>query len=553
VTPEDLAVAVLRSAAAALADRGIDEAILPAATVVERSKNPVHGDYASSLALQLAREASLPGRELAEAIAAYLRAASTDIERAEVAGPGFINITLRAGAIGEIAGAVVAAGSRYGHGTALAGERINLEFVSANPTGPVHIGGVRWAAYGDALGRILRASGATVCTEYYFNDAGLQIDLFARSLLAAARNAEPPADGYTGEYVSDISAAVTARHPEAVALPEDDALRVFRETGIDLMFGEIKDSLRDFGVSFDVYFAERLLHERGELHSALARLADGGYVYQENGATWIRTSTFGEDKDRVYMRSDGTFTYFAADCAYFLDKRARGFDRVMIILGADHHGYVGRMRAVAACFGDDPDRTLEILIGQMVNLVRDGQPARMSKRAGTIVTLADLTEAIGVDTARYALARYALNSTIDLDLDLWTRRGNDNPVYYVQYAHARIASVRRAASAAGVKLGVGYDPQLLIHNRESDLLLALAQFPAVVASAADLRHPHRVARYLEELAGTYHRFHDACRILPRNDQPVSPVNIARLGLAEATRIVLANGLELLGVSAPDRL
>jgi len=225
----------------------------------------------------------------------------------------------------------------------------------------------------------------------------------------------------------------------------------------------------------------------------------------------------------------------------------------MIVLGADHHGYVGRMRAVAACFGDDPDQTLEILIGQLVNLVRNGQPARMSKRAGTIVTLADLTGAIGVDPARYALARYALDSAIDLDLDLWTRGGNDNPVYYVQYAHARIAAIRRAAAAAGVELGSGYDPQVLTHDREGDLLFALAQFPGVVASAADLRHPHRVARYLEELAGTYHRFHDACRILPRDGQPASPVNRARLWVAEATRIVLANGLQLLGVSPPDRL
>jgi arginyl-tRNA synthetase len=308
---------------------------------------------------------------------------------------------------------------------------MNLEFVSANPTGPIHIGGARWAAVGDALARLLRAAGADVTTEYYFNDAGAQIDRFAGSLLAAARHESPPDDGYVGEYVSEIAGMLVKQHPGVLDMPRRKSLEIFRSGGVALMFDEIRASLADFGVHFDVYFNETDLHDRGELDAALARLRESGLVYEADGATWVRTTTFGDDKDRVYVRSTGEFTYFAADCAYYLDKRGRGFDKVIIILGADHHGYVGRVRAVAACFGDDPDQTLEILIGQLVNVLRDGRPVRMSKRAGTVVTVNDIVDAIGVDAARYALARYSLDSTIDLDLDLWTRRSNDNPVYYV--------------------------------------------------------------------------------------------------------------------------
>jgi len=336
-------------------------------------------------------------------------------------------------------------------------------------------------------------------------------------------------------------------------VPRQQALETFRSGGVSLMFDEIRASLAGFGVHFDVYFNEKDLHDRGGLDAALATLRQSGHVYETDGATWVRTTDFGDDKDRVYVRSSGEFTYFGADCAYYLDKRGRGFGKIILILGADHHGYVGRLRAIAACFGDDPDQTLEILIGQPVNLLRDGQPLRMSKRAGTIVTINDIVDAIGVDAARYALARYSLDSAIDLDLDLWTRRSNDNPVYYVQYAHARIASLLRTAAQAGITRGDRYDPALLTHDRENDLLKALAEFPAVVASAAGLRQPHRVARYLEDLSGTYHRFYDACRVLPRDDRPLDETGRARLWLAEAARTVLANGLGLLGVTAPDRL
>jgi arginyl-tRNA synthetase len=552
VTPAQLADAVRAAAVAVLTDRDLDLSVLPAVAGVERPRDPGHGDYASNLALQVARTAGLPPRVMAAAIADKLTS-DPAIESVEIAGPGFLNIRLGSAAAGTVAGAVVEQSEAYGHGTRLAGQRVNLEFVSANPTGPIHIGGVRWAAVGDALARLLRAQGATVGTEYYVNDAGAQIDRFAGSLLAAARGQPPPEDGYAGEYIGEIAGAVLTKHPDVLGRPDSAAHEVFRSEGVALMSDEIKTSLAGFGVHFDVYFAEQELRDRDELSSALARLRQSGHVYEADGATWVRTTDSGDDKDRVYIRANGDFTYFAADCAYYLDKRRRGFGKIIIILGADHHGYVGRLRAIAGCFGDDPDQTLEVLIGQLVSLVRDGQPLRMSKRTGTVVTIDDIVGAIGVDAARYALARYSLGSPIDLDLDLWTRRSSDNPVYYVQYAHARIVSLLRAAAGLGITRGDTYDPGLLSHVRENDLLKALAEFPGVVASAAELRQPHRVARYLEDLASAYHKFYDVCRVLPREGQSLDDLGRARLWLADAARIVLANGLGLLGVTAPDQL
>jgi arginyl-tRNA synthetase len=553
VTPDQLSQEVLSAVQAVFAGRGLDPSILPDSVTLERPRNPEHGDYASTVALQLARPAGVPPRELAADLADRLGQVA-GVKSVEVAGPGFLNIRLEAAAAGELARVVVRAGSGYGHGNALAGQAVNLEFVSANPTGPIHLGGVRWAAVGDALARLLRATGAEVTTEYYFNDAGAQIDRFARSLLAAAREEPVPEDGYGGAYVADIAAAVEAAHPGAAQRPGGEAVALFRAAGVQRMFDEIKSSLAGFGVHFDVYFNEKDLHDRGELDSALAQLREQGRVDERDGAVWLRTTDFGDDKDRVLVRGTGAPTYFLADCAYYYDKRrVRGFDRAVMMLGADHHGYVGRMRAMAACFGDDPDQTLEILIGQMVNLVRDGVVVKMSKRHGTVVTLEDVVEAIGVDAARYAMARYSVDSPIDIDVDLWTRATRDNPVYYVQYAHARIASLLRNAAELGVHRGDEFDPGLLTHPKEHELLKALAEFPRVVAAAAELREPHRVARYCEDLAGTYHRFYDTCRVLPQGDDPVTDLTIARLWLVEASRVVLANGLGLLGVTAPDRM
>jgi arginyl-tRNA synthetase len=551
VTPADVATAVvaaIRSAVAA-GELSVD---VPESVTVERPKNKDHGDYATNAALQLAKPAGRQPREVAELLAVRLRD-HPGIEAVDVAGPGFLNLRLSQAAHGELARTIVMAGADYGRTDTLHKERVNLEFVSANPTGPVHIGGARWAAVGDALGRVMEAAGADVTREYYFNDAGAQIDHFAASLLAAARKQAPPEQGYAGAYVDDIAATIVTAQPGVLDLPDAEAHEVFRREGVLLMFAEIKAALADFGVEFDVYFNEKSLHDKGELDAALAALQEHGHLYEQDGALWLRTTDFGDDKDRVVRKTDGEWTYFAADCAYYLDKRQRGFDRCVYMLGADHHGYVGRLKALAACFGDDPDRNIEVLIGQLVNLVRDGQPVRMSKRAGTVITMADLVDAIGNDAARYALARYSSDSPIDIDLDLWARQTADNPVFYVQYAHARIASLLRNATDMGVARGDDFDPALLAHEREGDLLGALGEFPRIVASAAELREPHRVARYLEQLAGTYHRFYDDCRVLPLGDESPTPLTQPRLWLVEATRVVLANGLSLLGVTAPERM
>jgi arginyl-tRNA synthetase len=553
VTPEQLSD-VVRSAVAAAVERGTLAVGVPDEVVIERPRNPEHGDYATNVALRLAKAAGRPPREVAEVLAGELRGRQ-GISTVDVAGPGFLNVTLATGALGQIAVRAVTEGQAYGRTSTLAGQKLNLEFVSANPTGPVHIGSTRWAAVGDALGRLLEASGAQVTREYYFNDAGAQIDRFARSLQAAAQGRPVPADGYAGAYIDDIAAQVVAAEPGVLAAEDAEQLAVFRERGVELMFAEIKTSLTEFGVVFDVYFSERTLHETGALEKSIARLRDQGHVYEADGALWLRTTDFGDDKDRVLVKSDGEPTYFAADCAYYLNKRERGFDKVVIMLGADHHGYIGRYKALVAATGDDPDQNLEILIGQLVNLVRDGQPVRMSKRAGTVVILADLVEAVGADAARYALARASVDQQIDLDLDLWSRRTNDNPVFYVQYAHARIASVLRGAADLGLALGEpgDVDTATLAHPREADLLTALGEFPRVLTAAAELRAPHRVARYLEELAGTYHRFYDTCRVLPRGDEEPTALNTARLWLCAATGTVLLNGLAVLGVSAPERM
>ena len=554
MTPLELGAAV-RAAVAAAVEAGELSVAVPASVPVDRPRSPEHGDYATSVALQLAKPAGLAPRVVAELLAARLRD-TPGISAVDVAGPGFLNVRLDGAALGQVALQVLAAGASYGTNQVLAGQRINLEFVSANPTGPIHVGGVRWAAVGDALARLLQASGADVAREYYVNDAGTQIDRFAASLLAAAQGAPVPEDGYAGAYVPAVAARALWRNPGLPQEDEDKVLEVLRADGTALMVEDIRRSLEGFGVSFDVWFSELSLATSGAIDRALVRLGEQGHVYEADGATWLRTTDFGDDKDRVLVKSDGSTTYFTSDAAYYLDKRARGFDRVVIMLGADHHGYVGRMRAMAACFGDDPTRTLELPIGQMVNVLQNGQPIRMSKRAGTFVSLDDLVDLTGVDAARYTLARSSTDSTLDLDVDAVTSHSSDNPVFYVQYAATRAASVLRNAAEMGIAEPDpgGVDLSLLSHPREAELLKALAELPQVVATAAELREPHRVARYLEEkVAKSAQRFWDDCQVLPKGDEEVSELTAPRLLLWRATRTVLENGLRLLGVSAPERM
>ena len=550
MTPADLAELLRSTAAAVLTRHGLDPAALPETVTVERPRNPEHGDYATNLALQVGKKAGVNPRELAGWLAEAL-AEADGIAAAEVAGPGFVNLRIEASAQGAIVANVLAAGSAYGNSELFGGRHINLEFVSANPTGPIHIGGTRWAAVGDALGRLLSTQGGDVVREYYFNDHGAQIDRFTNSLIAAAQGLPAPEDGYAGAYINDIAADVLTKAPNALSLPADEQAETFRSIGVDLMFDHIKESLHEFGTDFDVYTHEDSMHTSGRVDEAIAKLRANGAIYEKDGATWLRTTEFGDDKDRVVIKSDGNPAYIAGDLAYYLDKRKRGFDLCIYMLGADHHGYIARLKAAAAALGDDPD-TVEVLIGQMVNLVRDGQPVRMSKRAGTVITLDDLVEAIGVDAARYVLIRSSVDSPIDIDLELWSSASNENPVYYVQYAHARLCALARNAADLGIAPDTAH-LELLNHDKEGTLIRNLGEFPRVLQSAATLREPHRVCRYLEDLAGDYHRFYDSCRVLPQGDEAPGDLHRARLALCEATRQVIANGLAILGVSAPERM
>ena len=519
---------------------------------LERPKNRDHGDWATSIALKLAKVAGSNPRDLATAIATELLT-HEGIQSAEVAGPGFINITLDAGSAGELVKTIVEAGESYGQGTELAGQVINVEYVSANPTGPLHIGHTRWAALGDSLVRVLRAAGASVTPEFYINDQGVQMDKFGLSVIAAAEGSNPPEDGYQGEYIQDLAKRVLERVPDLLTLPEPTRTETARDQAYELQLGDIQESLARFNVHFDVWFSERTLHAPGhdghsQIDNSVERLRAGGHVFDEEGATWVRTTDFGDDKDRVIRRANGAYTYFAADAAYYLSKSDRGFWKKIYLLGADHHGYIHRLKALAGAAGDDPDVNVEILIGQLVSI----NGAKLSKRAGNIVELDDLQAWLGTDALRYSLARYPADSPLTLDSDILTKRSNDNPVFYVQYAHARTHQVARNAAAAGVTADT-FEPGTLTHDTESTLIASLGDFPRIVAQAAELREPHRVARYLEEVAAVYHRWYDACRVTPQGDDPIEDVHGTRLWLNDATGQVLRNGLFLLGVSAPERM
>ncbi len=552
MNPDELAATVAGILRDLMAAGSVPALDLPEVRI-ERPKSREHGDYATNVALALAKSAGMPPREIGVLLAERL-ALADGVASAEVAGPGFVNIRLDSAVQGQLARTVVEAGSTWGHGDSLAGKRVNVEFISANPTGPLHLGHTRWAAVGDAIARVLTAAGAEVSTEFYINDRGVQMDKFGASVMAAAHGRPVPEDGYHGGYILDLAAAIMMARPDIKDLPEDQQLVAFREAAYALQLRQQQQVLELFRTHFDVWFSERSLHESGAVERGMAKLREQGHVFEEGGAVWLRTTDFGDDKDRVLVKADGEYTYFASDTAYYVDKRARGFDINIYLLGADHHGYVNRLRAVAACAGDSMDENVEVLIGQLVKITRGGEEVKLSKRAGTIVTLDDLVEEVGIDAARYTLSRYPADSPLTLDLEEMTRATSENPVFYVQYAHARIASVLRNAAELGVDWrAAGYDAALLDHERENNLLGMIAEYPRVVASAAELREPHRVARYLEDLATAYHRFYDVCRVLPRSDEELAPVHVSRLWLCAAARLTVENGLGLLGVSAPERM
>jgi len=545
--------AAISAAIGSAIERGDLVGTIPVAIPLERPKNRDHGDYATSVALQLAKPAGMSPRAVAELLQSDLLALP-EVTAVDIAGPGFINITLNRSSQAELVTTILSSPATFGTGNSLTGVSINVEFISANPTGPLHLGHTRWAAVGDALGRVLAAAGAKVIREFYINDRGNQMDLFGKSVEAAALGQPIPEDGYQGGYINDLADAVVKENPSIKEVAADTRYESFREAAYKVQLADQQRVLDTFKTHFDVWFSERSLHEAGAVEHAVEKLRTQGHVFDSEGAIWLRTTDFGDDKDRVITKANGDLTYFASDTAYYINKRERGFDICIYMLGADHHGYVNRLRATAACAGDNPDYNVEVMIGQLVKIMEGGEEVKLSKRAGTIITLEELVEKVGVDAARYTLIRYPVDTPMVMDIDVLRRNTNENPVYYVQYAHARIAGVLRNVEELAIPTGLtNFDPSQLSHDRENELLGTLAEFPGIVEAAATFREPHRIARYLEELAGVYHGFYADCRVLPMGDEVISPLHSARANLCAATKQVLANGLDLLGVSAPERM
>ena len=552
MTPEELSNLINSAVKSLISAQKIEKVEIPEIKI-ERPKSKDHGDFASNIALALSKPVGKNPREVAQLLIEEL-SKEKSIKKIEIAGPGFLNFTLDTASLGELARTIVEKADEFGKTESLKNQTINVEFISANPTGPLHLGHTRWAAVGDAIARVLAASGAKVVREFYINDRGIQLDKFGESLFSAANDLPIPEDGYHGSYVKEIANEIIKEHPEYLKQSKHEQIVSFREAGYRKQLKQQQDVLDNFRTHFDVWYSERSLHESNAVEKGLEKLKQHGHVFEKDGALWLRTTDFFDDKDRVLIKADGEYTYFASDTAYYVDKRNRGYDVNIYLLGADHHGYVNRLRAVAACAGDDPYKNIEVLIGQLVKMYKNGQEVRLSKRAGNMITLEDLVEEVGVDAARYSLIRYPVDTPLTLEIDLLTSHTNDNPVFYVQYAHARISSVLKTAKEKNLNwLDNKFKPEVLNTSQETDLLTALSEFPRIVTTAAQLRQPHRVARYLEELATFYHSFYAACRVLPQVDESPTDENFARLMLCDATRQVLANGLDLLGVSSPQRM
>jgi arginyl-tRNA synthetase len=521
---------------------------------LERPRQKGFGDLSTNAALGLAKRAGRPPREVAEAIVAHLPESDL-IDGAEVAGPGFINLRVNDAWLQDVLRDVVARGDAYGSAERK-GERAQIEYVSANPTGPLHVGHARNAVIGDALGRILEASGTPVEREYYFNDAGRQMDLFAASvdarfLEANGREARFPEEGYQGEYITDLAREISESDgPRLLALPDGERLEEIRKLATERMFAIIRRTLERLRARIDSYFSERTLHDRGEIDTAVARLRERDLAYDADGAVFFRATEFGDDKDRVLIRSNGEPTYFAADCAYLVDKFERGFAHLLYVWGADHHGDVKRVKGAAQALGYDPD-AVEIVLYQFVALSRGGERTKMSKRAGDIVTLDELLDEVGPDAVRFTLLSHSSDSAINFDIEAVKRKSMDNPVFYVQYGHARIASILRTAAERGVVLRSIEEADLspLREEAELDLLREIAEMDEQVRAAAALRAPSRLARYSERLATAFHRFYSECRVVSDDDA----LTQARLWLCVAAKQAIANVLALLGVSAPEEM
>jgi arginyl-tRNA synthetase len=553
---EDTLRELVRDAVAkASGDLGLSEPPTDLAVEIEAPRNRRFGDFSTNVALALSARAGRPPREVAEALVEAMPAGGVLEAPPEIAGPGFINFRVHDDWLYRALVDVVELGEAFGR-SAPNGLTIQVEFVSANPTGPLHVGHARNAALGDALARVLEAAGWSVEREYYFNDAGGQMDRFgasveARYLQLVGRDAEVPEDGYFGEYLVEVAADIRAELGDALAeLPPDERLRRLRDEGARRILAGIDRTLERFGVRFDTYRSERELADAGEVDAAIGRLRGAGAVYEAEGAIWFRSTAFGDDKDRVLIRSNGAHTYFAADCAYLVDKFSRGFDHLVYVWGADHHGDVVRVRGAAQAMGFDA-AAVEMVLYQFVSFLRAGQPVGMSKRAGTFISLDDLIDEVGADAARFTLLSQSNDSAMSFDIELVQRQSMDNPVYYVQYGHARIASILRKAVGQGVELRPieSVDLSRLREESELELLRAIAQLPELVRACAELRAPYKLTHFAQELAARFHRFYAECRVLGDDEELMQ----ARLWLCRATKQSIANVLGLLGVSAPESM
>ncbi len=520
---------------------------------IEIPKDTKNGDYATNIAMVLTKLAKRNPREIAQLIVDHLDTEAAHVKKIDIAGPGFINFYLDSSYLNAVIDQALELDTQFGRVAESKNKKILVEYVSANPTGDLHIGHARNAAVGDTLCNILDAAGYDVTREYYINDAGNQITNLAKSIEARylqhlGQKAEMPADGYHGQDIKNIGADLAEKQPNLMDLSDDERLKTFRQLGVDYEMAKLKQDLADFNIHFDNWFSETSLYEKGEIKAVLERMKENGYTYEQDGATWLRTTDFKDDKDRVLIKKDGTYTYFLPDIAYHYDKFQRGNDNLINLFGADHHGYINRLRASLETFGVDSDR-LEIQIMQMVRLIQDGEEVKMSKRTGNAITLREIMDEVGIDVARYFLTMRSADTHFDFDMALAKEQSQDNPVYYAQYAHARICSILRQAEAQGYQVEKGADYQTITNDKAIELLKKVAEFEPMIEGAAEARAPHRVTNYIQDLAAHFHKFYNAEKVLTEDQAKTK----AHLALIDAVRITLRNALQLVGVTAPEQM